>query len=100
LGDRSREALAWYGAGGAYQRLERTDEAADFYRRAAAAHQELGDFWHRALALDGLATSLCDADVAEARRHWDVALRLLADYGDARAVTLRERIEGRLRDGL
>ncbi|WP_432011655.1 ATP-binding protein [Streptomyces cucumeris] len=100
LGDRSREALAWYGAGGAYQRLERTDEAADFYRRAAAAQQELGDLWHRALALDGLATSLCDTDVAEARRHWNVALQLLADYGDARAVTLRERIEGRLRGGL
>jgi tetratricopeptide (TPR) repeat protein len=96
LGDRSREALAWCGAGRTYQRLERTGEAADFFRRAAAVHQDLGDSWHRALALDGLAMSLFAEDAAAARRHWGEALRLLADYGDARAVKLRERIEGRL----
>lgn len=96
LGDRSREALAWYGAGRTYQRLERNGEAADFFRRAAAVHQELGDSWHHALALDGLATSLSAEDAVAARRHWSDALRLLADYDDARAVKLRERIRGRL----
>ncbi|MEU5023346.1 ATP-binding protein [Streptomyces milbemycinicus] len=99
LGDRSREALAWYGAGRTYQHLERTGEAADFSRRAAAVHQELGDSWHHALALDGLATSLFTEDAAAARRHGNDALRLLADYDDARAVKLRERIEGRLAPG-
>ncbi|MDW6059968.1 tetratricopeptide repeat protein [Streptomyces sp. FXJ1.4098] len=96
LGDRSREALAWYGAGRTYQRLERTGEAADFFRTAAAVHQELGDSWHLALALDGLATSLFTEDAAAGRRHWGDALGRLADYDDARAVKLRERIEGRL----
>lgn len=96
LGDRSREALAWYGAGRTYQRLDRPGEAADFFRKAAAVHQELGDSWHHVLALDGLATSLFTEDAAAARRHWGEALRLLADYDDARAVKLRERIEGRL----
>jgi hypothetical protein len=96
LGDRSREALAWYGAGRTYQRLDRPGEAADFFRRAAAVHQELGDSWHHALALDGLATSLSTEGAAAGRCHWGEALRLLADYDDARAVSLRERIEGRL----
>ncbi|MFI0729729.1 tetratricopeptide repeat protein [Streptomyces sp. NPDC021225] len=99
LGDRSREALAWYGAGRTYQRLERTGEAADFFRRATAVHQELSDSWHQALALDALATSLSAEDAVAARRHWGDALRLLAGYDDARAVKLRERIEGRLAPG-
>ncbi|WP_413801399.1 ATP-binding protein [Streptomyces iranensis] len=99
LGDRSREALAWYGAGRTYQRLDRPGEAADFFRRAAAVQQELGDSWHHALALDGLATSLSAEDAVAARRHWGDAVRLLADYDDARAVKLRERIEDRLAAG-
>ncbi|OPF74246.1 hypothetical protein VT50_0226965 [Streptomyces antioxidans] len=57
LGDRSREAMAWHGAGETYRAMGRPGEAADFHRRAAAAHHELGDRWHEALALDGLAAA-------------------------------------------
>ncbi|WP_206269454.1 ATP-binding protein [Streptomyces antioxidans] len=99
LGDRVREARAWDGAGETYRRLGRPGEAADFHRRAAAAHRELDDLWHTALSLDGLAGALREADEAdeagraeEARRHWAEALRALASYDDPRAVELRERI--------
>ncbi len=60
LGDRSREAMAWHGAGETYRAMGRPAEAADFHRRAAAAHHELGDRWHEALALDGLAAALAE----------------------------------------
>ncbi|NEW75845.1 ATP-binding protein [Streptomyces rhizosphaericus] len=99
LGDRAREARAWDGAGETYRRLGRSGEAADFHRRAAAAHRELDDLWHMALSLDGLAGALREVDEAdgadgaeEARRHWAEALRALASYDDPRAVALRERV--------
>ncbi len=95
LGDRSRQALAWHGTGDTYHRLGRNREAADFHRRAAAAHHELGDHWHEAQALDGLGTALHDEDPEAARQHRGTALRLLADYDDPRAVTLRGDIERR-----
>ncbi|EFL25544.1 hypothetical protein SSOG_05258 [Streptomyces himastatinicus ATCC 53653] len=66
---------------------------ADFHRRAAATHRELDDLWHTALALDGLAGALYDADeTEEARRHWTEALHALATYDDPRAAGLRDRI--------
>ncbi|MFC3994863.1 tetratricopeptide repeat protein [Nocardiopsis sediminis] len=96
LGHRSREALAWHGAGETYRHMGRPAEAADFHRRAAAVHGELGDSWNKAISLDGLAEALSDERPDEARRHWTEALRLLADFGDPRAVRTREHIEGRL----
>ncbi|MEU5541960.1 tetratricopeptide repeat protein [Streptomyces sioyaensis] len=96
LGDRSREALAWHGAGGTYQRLDRNGEAVDFHRRAVAVHKDVGDTWHHAVALDSLASSLRSEDAVQANRYWEDVLRLLSNYGDARAVKMRERIEGQL----
>jgi tetratricopeptide (TPR) repeat protein len=87
LGNRSREALAWQGAGEVHQRLARSEEAADFHRRAVAVHRELGDSWNEAIALVGLATAL------RSEPHWAEALRLLAEYDDSRAVATRARIE-------
>ncbi|MFE1935576.1 ATP-binding protein [Streptomyces sp. NPDC059474] len=115
LGDRAREARAWDGAGETYRRLGRPGEAADFHRRAVAAHRELDDLWHAALALVGLATALREADEAgggeepggaqeagggeEARRHWGEALRALASFDDPRAAALRERVLAALEAG-
>ncbi|MFE2375591.1 ATP-binding protein [Streptomyces sp. NPDC059398] len=94
-GSRSREALAWQGAGEVYQRLGRGREAADFHRRAAAVHQELGDSWLRAIALDGLASALHCEDPEAADGHWGDALTLLSRYEDVRAVSMREHVEER-----
>lgn len=113
LGDRSREARAWMGAGETYGRIERFDEAAAFHRRAVAVHRELGDRWQLALALDGLAGA-CEALEHEAesrrdyedesqrdhedesRRHRTEALGIVTSYGDPRAVRMRERLESAL----
>lgn len=99
LGDRSREARAWQGAGQTYRRLGRFAEAADFHRSAAPVHRELGDHWQQALALDGLADALREAgkDV-EARRHWEEASELLAAYDDPRARDVRARVMAALDD--
>jgi hypothetical protein len=99
LGDRSREAMAWQGAGEVYGRLGRDEDAAAFHRRAAAVHRELGDGWHEALALDGLAAALHGEDPERARERWREVLRLVADFGDGRAAELRTRVEGRLTEG-
>ncbi|RBM04489.1 tetratricopeptide repeat protein [Streptomyces sp. PT12] len=98
LGDPSREALAWQGAGEAYREAGRSDEAAAFLRRAAASHRDLGDAWHDALALDALATTLAEADPGTARQHWAEARRLLAGHDDPRAARVRAGIERRLAD--
>lgn len=84
------------GAGEAYRRLGRHAEAADFHRQAAVAHRALGDGWHEAIALDGLATAVLGDAPEAARRHWTEALRLLADYDDPRAVAVRGGVERRL----
>lgn len=99
LGDRSREAQAWHGTGEAYRELGRAPEAAAFLRRAATAQRELGDRWYEALALDALAAALSADDPQAARHRWTEALALLAEHGDPRAVTVRERITRRLAAG-
>ncbi|MFF5114045.1 hypothetical protein [Streptosporangium sp. NPDC000509] len=65
-------------------------------RRTSTVHHELGDTWHEALALDGLGAALLDEDPEAADRHWTMALGLLADYDDPRAVAIRTRIESRV----
>lgn len=95
LGDRSREAMAWHGAGETYRAMSRLDEAADFHRRAAAAHHVLGDRWHEALALAGLTLALAEGDGNQSRQHRAEALRLLSGYEDPRAAGLRALIERR-----
>ncbi|MFI0821552.1 hypothetical protein ACH4TX_39180 [Streptomyces sp. NPDC021098] len=82
--------------GETYRRLGRHAEAADFHRQAAAAHRTLGDAWHEAIALDGLADALLGDDPEAARRHWAEALRLLGDYDGPRAVAMRGAVEHRL----
>ncbi|WP_037644883.1 ATP-binding protein [Streptomyces hygroscopicus] len=96
LADRSREALAWQGVGEAYCRLGRHADATDFYRQAASAHRDLADAWHQALALAGLGSAVLGESSEDARRHWAQALRLLVEFDDPRAVTVREGIERRL----
>ncbi|WSR66606.1 tetratricopeptide repeat protein [Streptomyces sp. NBC_01198] len=99
LGDRSREALAWRGAGLTYAAFDRPAEAVDFHRRAAAVHAELGDGWEHAVELDHLATAVLPTDPGEARTHWAQALDLLTPYIDPRARAVRARIERELTAG-
>ncbi|WP_329174770.1 tetratricopeptide repeat protein [Streptomyces sp. NBC_01477] len=100
LGDRSREALAWRGAGLTYEALDRPAEAAAFHRRAAAVHAELGDAWEQAVELDHLGAALHSRDPEAARGHWTQALVCLTPFTDPRADALRARIEQRpARDG-
>ncbi|MFJ2177124.1 ATP-binding protein [Streptomyces sp. NPDC087851] len=100
LGDRSREALAWQGAGETYVLLGRPDEAVNFHRAAVAVHRELGDAWHEAIALEGLGAALRHAEAGTegdtAGQHWTRALELLAAYDDPRAAATRERVALRL----
>jgi hypothetical protein len=52
--------------------LHSADAVQGFHRNAAATQRELGDHWHLAIALDGLAIALHQAGEAdEARQHWD-----------------------------
>lgn len=97
-GNRSREAMAWHGAGEAYLRQQRAAEARDFYRLAADTHRDLGDAWNEALCREGLGEALLadDGDPEAARAEWSEALRLLTGYDDPRAVATRGRVEGRL----
>ncbi|MBL1095436.1 hypothetical protein [Streptomyces coffeae] len=46
--------------------------------------------------IHGSLAGSCGDDTAVARRHWRDALRLLDGYRDARAVELRERVQGEL----
>ncbi|MEK8170722.1 hypothetical protein NKH77_17490 [Streptomyces sp. M19] len=78
-----------------YARLERYEEAAAFHQQAAAVHRELGDAWHEAIALDGLAASLEADRPEEARRRWGDVLHLLAGFDDPCALELRARAEAR-----
>ncbi|MFE3829254.1 hypothetical protein [Streptomyces sp. NPDC059092] len=100
LGDRSREALAWQGAGETYDLLDRPDEGIGFHRAAVAVHRELGDGWNEAVALEGLGSALHHAEAGApadtAGQHWARALELLAEYDDPRAVAARERVARRL----
>ncbi|MFE3603106.1 ATP-binding protein [Streptomyces sp. NPDC059142] len=103
LGDRSREALAWQGAGETYVLLDRPDEAVGFHRAAVAVHRELGDTWNEAMALEALGAALRHVEGAGTGaegggRHWSRALGLLAGHDDPRAAAARERVALRLRE--
>lgn len=98
LGDRIRESLAWHGAGSAYRRLGREDEAADFHRSEIPVFREVGHPWYEAMALDGLAAASLNSDVGQSAECWHAALRLLAQYDDPRAIGIRRRIEGHLEE--
>ncbi|MBA2806484.1 tetratricopeptide repeat protein [Streptomyces sp. KM273126] len=100
LGDRSREALAWRGTGQTYTETGRLPEAAAFHRQAAAVHRDLGDTWQHALELDHLATTVHPKDPQAAHTHWTEALTHLNPYSDPRAMAMRSRIEGLLRQPL
>ncbi|MEU6414602.1 tetratricopeptide repeat protein [Microbispora sp. NPDC046933] len=93
LGDRSREARALDATGEAYRALGRPAEALDFHRRAAAVHRELHDQWQLAIALANMMTAIAQAaagdDTTSLRQE---ALAALAEFDDARARDLRDRI--------
>ncbi|MFB7898918.1 tetratricopeptide repeat protein, partial [Streptomyces xiamenensis] len=93
LGNRSREAMAWHGAGQTYRAMDRAAEAAGFFRQAAMTHRDLGDGWHEAVSLAALA----DMAPTEAVTHLTRADGLLTGFADPRAVALREAIGARLR---
>jgi tetratricopeptide (TPR) repeat protein len=93
----SREAEAWTAAGQAYGQQGQWQQAIAFHQRAAAAHQDLDDKWQQALALDQLATALAHADRREeAHESWRQATALLAQFPDAYATQLRDRINAEL----
>jgi tetratricopeptide (TPR) repeat protein len=99
LGDRSREAQAWFGSAEALARLGEFEKSAEFCRDAAVVHRELGDRWQLALALDGLAAAFDQAGKAsEARRCSAEALASLGTFDDFWADMVRERIRERERE--
>jgi hypothetical protein len=73
--------------------MGRYDDAPESCSRSAALRRRLGDRTREALALDALATAIHADDPAQARQHWADALRLVAGYGDPRAVHMAQRIE-------
>jgi tetratricopeptide (TPR) repeat protein len=99
IGDRGREAAALDGTGLAYRDLDRYKEAADFHRLAVATFRELDDRWRLAAALNNLGTALNLAGDGDATPHWRAALSNLAEFGDPRAVRLRQRISEALASG-
>lgn len=95
LGDRIREAASWDGAGQAHRELGRPREAAGLHRRAADACRELRDHWRAARALAHLAAALHAVPAPdEAARATAEALGLLEEFGDPRALRLREHLTG------
>lgn len=98
LGDRSREAMAIAGAGDAYLRLGHHEDAMKFYRAAATTHRDLRENWNLATTLDQLARAVnYEGDRDQARRHWEEAATLLADFDDPVAASLGRRIGKALR---
>ena len=95
LGDRSREARSYDGAGQALRMLDRTEQALDFHTRAAAVHRHLDDSLHLALTLSHLAEALTDlgrTEDAEAAR--TEAAALIEGFDDPRAEQLRTSLTG------
>ncbi|MEV1005752.1 tetratricopeptide repeat protein [Streptomyces sp. NPDC049881] len=95
LGDRSREAMAWQGAGEAYAASGDARTAARFCRMAAEAHGGLGDGWHEALALAAWANALDGDDAGQAAVLRRRARACLAEFTDERAALLRARLRSR-----
>ncbi|WP_234357158.1 tetratricopeptide repeat protein [Streptomyces sp. NBRC 110028] len=92
LGDTSRAAMGWHGVGETYQAMGRPADAEPFHRMAVEAHHALGETWHAAVALDGLARAVQEDHPAQAVAHWDEAIGLIAEYRDDRAVAFRDRM--------
>ena len=88
----SREAFAQDGAGQAYEEMGRADDAADFYRTAAATHRDLNDRWNLAQTLHHLGRASGDTDA------WRQARDLLTNFDDPRATALRQLLTEALRD--
>jgi tetratricopeptide (TPR) repeat protein len=88
------QAAAWDGTGEAYLMLGRAEDAADFFRRAAATYRERGDRWQLALVLTKLANALVlGGELGEAQQRRSEALRLLAGFTDPMAAAKRAALE-------
>lgn len=93
LADRNREAVAIDCAGQVFQCEGRFDEAVDFHRRAVSVLRDLGNVWLTAAALDHLAGALKSmGDIDQARHAWQESEALVAEYPDARATEMRQRL--------
>jgi tetratricopeptide (TPR) repeat protein len=89
--DISRGAWALDGAGSAYSLLDRPDDAAQFHRLAITVFRQVGDRWKLAKSLARLADALPDnpAEAIACRRE---AIRILADFPDAKSHAIRLRL--------
>lgn len=97
LGNPSREGWALDGAGQAYQRLQRFEDAADFHRRAVTIQRTVGDDWWLSVALDNLGAALRHSGEMDAARScWAEAASLLARFSDPKSDELRNRVEQQL----
>jgi tetratricopeptide (TPR) repeat protein len=97
MGDSGREGDALDATGEAYQVLGRYEEATHFHRLAVALKRSQNDGWRLATVLVNLAASLESTGLStEATVHYQEALSLIADYPDARAEALRDRIQAAL----
>ena len=90
LGNRLREAVAWFGTGLTYASLDRVTDATTFLRQARAAFRTVGDHWYEALALAALVAA--DPGSVQAADEVTRALRLIEEYPDPRAAALRQRL--------
>lgn len=68
------------------------DKDAEFHRRAAATHRQLGDHWKLAKNLAHLAVELPEED--EARRCAHEASEILAEFDDPKSIALRASLPG------
>ncbi|MFI5959773.1 ATP-binding protein [Cryptosporangium sp. NPDC051539] len=97
LNDRVREALALSGTGRVYQRLDRREEAIDFYRGAVLILRTVSAPWTLATALNDLAAAFTEVGRrTEAEPLWREALALLGGLTDPAAERLRQFVAGSL----
>lgn len=93
IGDRTREAQAWDGAGIVRLALGQSGAAADEHRRAAEVFRRTEARWQLAGALGHLARALAaNGAEAHAREAGAEALSLLSEFTDPEAEALRSEL--------
>ena len=97
IGDPSREATALAVTGDVLLAAGNVADAAAFHQEAARMHRQLGDRWQEALAAMRLAE--CETVLGRAqtaREQVTLALMLLGEFTDDRALELRAVLQARL----
>jgi DNA-binding SARP family transcriptional activator/tetratricopeptide (TPR) repeat protein len=91
---RMSETVALHNLGGTYRAIGRLDDADDCLRQALSLRQQTGDRHGEALTLCELGDLLQETDrLAEARRHWQLALTIVTDLDSPETADVRRRLE-------